>query len=150
MNKAHRDMEIGLEIEFRSYEITQEKINVYSRYVFHGKDTKNIHTDDETAKRAGLPRALAQGRYPIGYISEVMLEFFGEGWIRGGKMDVALVKGIFPGDTITVKGKITEKIQEGDATRLILDVWLENQAGEKATAGTASGIVNAGAKKPCR
>ena len=141
MTKAHKDLEIGFEIEPKVYEITQEKVNIYSRYVFYGKDTKNIHTDNETAKRAGLPRAIAQGRYPVGYLSETMLEFFGEGWIRGGRLDVSLIKGIYPGDTITIKGKIRDKIQETGATRIVLDVWLENQKGEKATAGTASGIV---------
>ena len=141
MVKAHKDLDIGDEIDPVTYEITQEKINIYSRYVFHGKDTKNIHTDDEIARSAGLPRALAQGRYPVGYISERMMDFFGKGWVQGGNLEVSLVKGIFPGDTITVKGIITEKIHEGDAVRLVLDVWLENQAGEPATAGIASGLV---------
>ena len=140
---AHKDLEIGYELEPVSYDITQDKINTYSRYVFHGKDTKNIHTDDEVARQAGLPCALAQGRYPIGYLSECMLAFFGTGWMQGGKLDVALVKGIYPGDTITVKGTITQKIPEGNAVRLVLDVCLENQVGEPATAGVASGLVPA-------
>ena len=141
MITAHKDLPIGHEIEPISYDITQEKINIYSRYVFNGRDTKNIHTDDDVARKAGLPRALAQGRYPIGYISERMMDFFGKGWVQGGKLEVSLVKGIFPGDTITVKGVITDKIQEGDAIRLVLDVCLENQDGEPATAGVASGLV---------
>lgn len=141
MTEAHTALDVGYEIEPVTYEITQEKINIYSRRVFDGRDTKNIHTDDEVARRAGLPRALAQGRYPIAYISERMLAFFGTGWIQGGKFDVTLVKGIFPGDTITVKGVITDKQPEGDAMRLVLDVWLENQDGEQATAGVASGLV---------
>ena len=141
MTKAHKNLEIGAAIEPRVYEITQEKINIYSRYVFHGQDRKNIHTDDEAARKAGLSRAVAQGRYPIGYLSEVMLDFFEKGWIQGGKLDVSLVKSIFPGDTITVKGTVREKVQEGKLTRIVLDVWLENQSGEKATVGTASGLV---------
>lgn len=142
MTEAHTALEVGYEIEPAAYEITQEKINIYSRRVFDGRDNKNIHTDDEVARRAGLPRALAQGRYPIAYISERMLAFFGTGWIQGGKLDVTLVKGIFPGDTITVKGVITDKQPEGDTVRLVLDVWLENQHGEQATAGVASGLVS--------
>jgi acyl dehydratase len=141
MTKAHAGLDIGYEIEPVTYEITQEKINIYSRRVFNGRDTKNIHTDDEVARRAGLPRALAQGRYPIAYISECLLAFFGTGWIQGGKLDVTLVKGIFPGDTITVKGIITAKSLEDGQVRLGLDVWLENQHGEQATAGVASGLV---------
>jgi acyl dehydratase len=142
MISAHKDLPIGHEIEPIRYDITQEKINIYSRYVFHGKDTKNIHTDDEVARKAGLPRALAQGRYPIGYISERMMDFFGKGWVQGGKLEVSLVKGIFPGDIITVKGVLTDKIPEGDAIRLVLDVCLENQHGEPATSGVASGLVD--------
>jgi acyl dehydratase len=144
MITAHKDLEVGFELEPGRYEITQEKINIYSRYVFHGKDTRNIHTDDETARKAGLPRAVAQGRYPIGYLSEYLRDFFGKGWVQGGSLDVALIKNIFPGDTITIRGVLKEKQPEERGIRLVFDVWLENQHGEKATAGTASGIVPAG------
>ena len=147
MIKADSNMAIGQEIEARSHEISQEKINTYSRYVFNGKDLKNIHTDDETARRAGLPGAVAQGRYPVGYLSEYLLAFFGIGWIQGGKLEVSMIKPIFPGDTITLKGKVKEKIREGEAVRLILDVWIENQKGDQTTLGTASGVVREGEKK---
>ena len=141
MIRAHKNLEIGFEIEPRSYEITQEKIDLYSRRVFGGRDTKNIHTDDETARRAGLPRALAQGRYPIGYLSEALLDFFEKGWVQGGQLEVSLVKPIFPGDRITIRGKVKGRIPEGEKTRILLEVWLENQQGEKTTLGTASGLV---------
>ena len=93
MITAHQDLDIGHEIEPVTYEITQEKIDIYSRYVFNGRDTKNIHTDDEVARKAGLPRALAQGRYPVGYISERMVDFFGQGWLQGGRIEVSLGDG---------------------------------------------------------
>lgn len=141
MIRAHKNLEIGFEIKARSYEITQEKIDIYSRRVFGGKDTKNIHTDDETARRAGLPGAVAQGRYPIGYLSEVLLDFFEKGWVQGGQLEVSLVKPIFPGDRITIRGRVKEKIPEGEKTRILLEIWLENQRGEKTTLGTASGLV---------
>jgi acyl dehydratase len=141
MMKAHKGLELGSGIEPRVHEITQAKINVYSRYVFHGKDTKNIHTDDEVARKAGMPRALAQGRYPVGYLSEYLLDLFERGWIQEGKLDVSFVKPIFPGDTITVRGVVRNKVPEGRFIRITLDIWLENQNGEKATAGTASGLV---------
>lgn len=141
MMKAHKDMEVGLSTEPQIHEITREKINTYSRYVFHGKDIKNIHTDDEAARKAGMPRALAQGRYPVGYLSEYLLEFFEKGWIQGGKLDVSLVKPIFPGDTVTIRGVVQEKVREGESIRVVLDIWLEKKDGEKATIGTASGLV---------
>jgi acyl dehydratase len=147
MIKADFNILIGQEIEPRSHEISQEKIDAYSRYVFFGKDVKNIHTDDETARRAGLPGAIAQGRYPVGYLSEYLLGFFGVGWIQGGTLEVSMIKPIFPGDTVTLGGKIKEKVREGKAVRLILDVWIENQKGDQTTVGTASGLVWEGEKK---
>jgi acyl dehydratase len=114
--------------------------------VFDGRDTINIHTDDETARRAGLPRAVAQGRYPIAYLSEYALAFFGLGWLRGGRIDVRLAKPIFPGDTIAVKARVADRSVEGASVRVELDVWLENQHGECVTAGAASGLVAAPAE----
>lgn len=84
---------------------------------------------------------MAQGRYPVGYLSEYLLAFFNRGWIQGGRLEVSLVKPIFPGDTITIRGVVRDKVLEGKITRIVLDVWLEKQDGQKATVGTASGLV---------
>src|SRR5262245_613459 len=133
---------VGARLEPISYHVSSERIAIYSRYVFGGRDTRNIHTDDEVARRAGLPRAVAQGRYPIGYMSERALAFFGQGWLEGGRLDVTLVKPIFAGDTVTVHGTVIERMPEGGATRVVLDLWLENQAGERVTSGSASGLMH--------
>src|SRR5215510_12098060 len=132
---------IGAQLEPVSYHISSERIAIYSRYVFGGRDTRNIHTDDEVARRAGLPCAVAQGRYPIGYMSERALAFFGRGWLEGGRLDVTLVKPIFAGDTVTVCGTVVGMLPVNGKTRIVLDIWLENQAGERVTSGTASGLV---------
>ena len=141
MTKAHHDLPLGHEIEPAEYAITREKIATYSRYVFGGRDTLNIHTDDGVARRAGLPRAVAQGRYPVAYMSERALAFFGPGWARGGRLEVKLVKPIFPGDTIRVRAVIADKVKDSAGTRIMLDMWLENQHAERVTIGTASGLV---------
>ena len=137
--------EVGSSLEPVGYAITPERIAIYSRYVFDGRDTRNIHTDDDVARGAGLPRAAAQGRYPIGYLSERALAYFGRGWLEGGRLDVTLVKPIFAGDSITVHGTVIERVPEEDSTRVVLEIWLENQRGERVTDGTASGLVSAAA-----
>jgi acyl dehydratase len=131
------------EIADVAYEITAEKIAVYSRYVFDGEDRRNIHTDDEVARRAGLARAVAQGRYPIGYISERMVDLFGIHWFSHGRLDLKLARPIYPGDRITVKCRLVNREREGAAIRVTLDVWLENQHGERATVGCASCLIPA-------
>jgi len=141
MNRIAPKLVTGDEIEPKAYAITRESIATYSRYVFGGRDTRNIHTDDDVARRAGLPRAVAQGRYPVGYLSEAMLELFGEGWVQGGQIDVTLARPIYPGDIITLRGVVTGTRVEAKGTRIALDIWLENQHGERVTLGTASGMI---------
>ncbi len=121
-------------------EMGWEQIIKYNRYVTGGKDTKNIHTDDETARKAGLARAIATGRHPVSFIAEHLTELFGAGFVAGGEIDVAFVKPIIPGDTLSVTAMVKEKIPEGDKTRMILDVALVNQEGISVTVGTASGL----------
>ena len=142
MDMIYDSFGIGTRLEPVSYRVTSERIAIYSRYVCGGRDTHNIHTDDDVARRAGLPRAVAQGRYPIGYLSERALAFFGRGWLAGGKLDVTLVKPIYAGDAVTVHGRVIDRLPETEATRVVLEIWLENQAGERVTAGTASGLVH--------
>jgi acyl dehydratase len=47
---------------------------------------------------------------------------------------------VYAGDRLTVHGVIKEKLQEGDATRVVVEVWCENQDGVKTAVGTASGL----------
>ncbi len=131
----------GDEIPPVSHEMGWERIRKYNRYVTGGKDTKNIHTDDATARKAGLPRAVATGRHPISFISEHLIDLFGAGFIAGGEIEVAFVKPIFPGDTVSVTAKVKEIVPEEEGARLILEVALVNQEGVTVTVGTASGLL---------
>ncbi len=131
----------GDQIPEVSREVGWEQILKYNRYVTGGKDTKNIHTDDETARKAGLPRAVATGRHPVSFISEHLVDLFGEGFVSGGEIDVAFVKPIFPGDTVTVTAEVREILPEGDRRRVVLDLSMVNQEGVPVTVGTASGLV---------
>ena len=81
----------GDEIPPVSHEMGWEQIRKYNRYVTGGKDTKNIHTDDEAARKAGLPRAVATGRHPVSFISEHLIDLFGAGFIAGGEIEVAFI-----------------------------------------------------------
>ena len=38
------------------------------------------------------------------YVSQLMVEFLGEGFVKGGKMSVAFIKPVVVGDTLTVHG----------------------------------------------
>lgn len=136
MEVATRDTEMGHEISSMPKAITLERMRLFS-----GWPMRNIHTDEDIAKMAGLPGPVAQGPMSVAYISEMLTGFFGESWLKGGKLSVSFIGMVQPRDTITAKGIIREKVAEGEAVRLVLEVWCQNQRGEKVTVGTASGLV---------
>ncbi len=104
---------------------------------FSGWPTKNIHTDEEFARSSGLSGPIASGTMYQACLVELMIDHFGEDWLRHGGMQVAFVRVIEPGDTITAKGTV-QRQEPADAGGLVdLRVWCENQRGEPVIVGTA-------------
>ena len=133
------NLEPGDALPERTHKVDWEDILKFNRYVTGGVDTKNIHTDDEVARRAGLPRAVATGRHPVSFITELMVDHLGMGFITGGAVEVSFVKLIFPGDVLTLRAVLKEKTPDEGATQYLFDVSLTNQDGGAVTVGTAGG-----------
>jgi acyl dehydratase len=53
---------------------------------------------------------------------------------------MAFVKPVYAGDRLTVHGVVKEMRPEGGRTRVVVEVWCQNQHGEKTAVGTASGL----------
>ena len=136
------NMEIGDALPERTHKVDWEDILKFNRYVTGGLDTKNIHTDDEVARKAGLPRAVATGRHPVSFITELMVDHLGMGFITGGEIDVSFVKPIFPGDVLSLSATLQEKKQENGQAHYLFQVSLTNQDGAAVTLGTAGGRIN--------
>jgi len=57
-------------------------------------------------------------------------------------MSVTFVQPVYAGDRLTVRGVVKELRPEGAAIRVVVDVWCENQHGQKTAVGTASGVIS--------
>jgi len=101
---------------------------------------KNYHTDREAARALGFPDIVVQGMMSLCFISEMMMKRFEEGWLRGGRMNVALVNVLWQGETVTARGLVQEVSREGARNRAKLQVWVEKQDGTKVAIGAASAI----------
>lgn len=134
-----RAMRAGDALPVRTYPMGRDAIRKFNRYVTGGVDTRNIHTDDEIARKAGLPRAVATGRHPVCFIAELMADHLGMGFIEGGEIEVSFVKPIFPGDALRLAATLRERREEEGAALLLFDVALTNQDGAVVTLGTAGG-----------
>jgi acyl dehydratase len=127
---------LGQELPSLVKEISQRRIDAYS-----GVRPRSIHTDEAWAREKGFRTTLAQGMMSTAYVSEMMTQLLGAGFVDGGSMSVAFIKPVHAGDRLTVRGVVKEMRPEGDGTRVVVEVWCENQHGEKTAAGTASGLV---------
>jgi len=100
----------------------------------------NYHTNREMARALGFPDIVVQGMMALCFLSGLLTREFGTGWLRGGKMAVALVNVVWCGDAITPRVKVREETAEGVARRTHLDVWCEKADGTKVVVGTASAV----------
>lgn len=99
-----------------------------------------IHTD-EYARNFGLRGALVGGSTLLGYVLEMLYNYFGEKWLYQGKIKVSFIGGgAINGDVLTAHGLVTATEQEEAGTRLKLDIWMENQNQDKVVVGEASCI----------
>ena len=128
---------VGEELPALTKEMTQRRIDVYS-----GVKPRSIHTDEAWAHQKGFRTTLAQGMMSTAYVSEMMTRLLGAGFVRGGTLSMAFIKPVLAGDRLTVHGVVKDKQPEGGRTRVVVEVWCENQHGEKTAVGSASGLID--------
>jgi acyl dehydratase len=117
-------------------EIPQRRIDAYS-----GVRPNYIHSDEAFARRKGFRAPLAQAMMSTAYVSELMTGFVGAGFVKGGRMAMTFIKPVLAGDRLTVHGVVKDATPEAGRTRVVVEVWCENQHGEKTAVGTASGLL---------
>jgi 3-hydroxybutyryl-CoA dehydratase len=128
---------VGQKLPSLVKDVSQRRIDVYS-----GVKPRSIHSDEAWARQKGFRTCLAQGMMSTAYVSQMMVKLLGPGFARGGTMSMAFVKPVYAGDRLTVQGVIKDRQPEGGATRVVVEVWVENQHGVKTAVGHATGLVS--------
>jgi acyl dehydratase len=138
-----KDIPVGHEVSGKLKTVTEERVYAFSGGFPKGTGwpRKNIHTDLEFAKSCGLPTRAASGAMFEGYLTELMIDLFGESWLRHGKMSLTFIVIVDPGDTLVPKSVVRSKQTEDSGVRFVMEVWCENQHGNKVVVGTAIGLV---------
>jgi acyl dehydratase len=104
------------------------------KYAGASGDFNPIHHDELYAIRGGNDRVFAMGMMTTGFLSHMVTDWVGDGNLR--KYKVRFTQKVWPGDTVTCKGKITRKYTEGGKNYIAADVFAENQRGEKVITGS--------------
>jgi 3-hydroxybutyryl-CoA dehydratase len=122
-----------------SKQMTQEKINKWADAV---QDYNPLHVDPEYAKKTKFKSTIAHGPLVISYISEMMSNWLGVGWIEGGRLlDIKFRAPVKPGDKITIRGEVKGKRIVEDEKIVECEVYIENQEGIKVIEGRGIGQV---------
>jgi acyl dehydratase len=137
MNAAkEEELAVGRHFAAVPYLLDDAAAQAYERGLKHPPRRRaraNIHTDRAAASRAGFAAPIAGGEQTIAVAIQLVVDTFGERFLRGGGFEVALVKPVLFGDTIAAHARIAR----ADQDRLELEVWVENQHGVQVLTGTA-------------
>ena len=104
------------------------------RYAGASGDFNPIHHDQTFAEAAGNPTVFAHGMLSAGFLGKCLTDFVGVNRLR--RFKVRFATRVWPGDTITCKGRVTKKYVAGDARLIEGEVQALTQKGEVAIYGT--------------
>ncbi len=138
------DLAPGAEIAGPDRVLTVERLRRYSigiRSAARGEYAEpavNIHTDEAFAKNQGLPAPIGDGMITTNWCSSMLLDYFGADYLRNGELRTKYIKPTFTDDVISVRGKVLDVTEDGDGAKTYrLDIWCENQQGQKIVDGHA-------------
>jgi acyl dehydratase len=69
----------------------------------------NIHTDDEVARAAGLPAAIATGTLFLGYVFDLLYQTYGMRSLVGTALDVRIRLPVFAGDRLETIADVIDR-----------------------------------------
>lgn len=126
------ELKVGMNLPDIKRVVTQENIN---QYAAASGDFNPIHIDEEFARKTPLGGTIAHGMLVLAYISQLMTDAFGRRWVDGGKLSVRFKAPAYPGDILTISGKISKIEKIDDQTLVKCEVLCTNQNGETVITG---------------
>lgn len=93
------------------------------------------HWDPVYAAETGLAAPIQTGEMSSAYLSEMCVNYFGRTFFTGARMVCKYVNSTYANEVISTHGVVTEKAPKGDGFRFTVEIWAENEDGEKKTVG---------------
>ena len=106
------------------------------RYAGASGDFNPIHHDETFAHMAGQPSVFSHGMLTAAFVGRCVTDYVGPENLR--RLKVRFATRVWPGDTITCKGRVTKKYAHDGEHRIDGEVVAVNQKGEVAVSGSFS------------
>jgi acyl dehydratase len=107
-----------------------------TRYAGASGDFNPIHQDHAFAKAAGMGDVFAHGMLSMGFVAQAVTDWAGAGRVR--KIGVRFAALVRLEDVVTCRGRVVATSVGHGGHLVDLDVWAENQRGEKVVTGRAT------------
>ena len=122
--------------------ITQVKINQFESCGI--RERENIHNSPELAqRRLGTSFPIASGRMSVAFASESLRKFFGaEVFNHTGTVNLKFLRPVKEGDTLTIGGAVNNRQPAENGTLVTVDIYCENQTGDKTAIGQGTALVS--------
>ncbi len=95
------------------------------------------HWDPVYAAQTGLRSPIQTGEMSSAYLAEMCVNYFGRHFFKGSRVVCKYIASTCANEIITTHGVVIEKVPKGAGFRFKVDIWAENEAGEKKTVGWA-------------
>ena len=106
----------------------------FVKYAGSSGDFNPIHHDQTFAEASGNPTVFAMGMMNAGILSRLVADYAGIENLR--KYRVRFATRVWPGDSVTCKGKVTKKAVENGEKVIEGEIAALNQKGEVAIQGS--------------
>jgi len=93
------------------------------------------HWDPLYADETGLDAPIQTGEMSSAYIAEMCVNYLGASVFTGARIQCKYVASTYANEIITTYGKVRDKTPKGDGYRFTVDLWAENEDGERKTVG---------------
>lgn len=93
------------------------------------------HWDPVYAAQTGLAAPIQTGEMSSAYLAEMCVNHFGAAFFNKARIVCKYVASTYADEVITTHGEVREKIPKGEGFRFVVDIWAENEAGDKKTVG---------------
>ncbi|MDQ6696929.1 MAG: MaoC family dehydratase N-terminal domain-containing protein [Actinomycetota bacterium] len=130
-------MEVGDEASPFTHTLTRTDLVMYAGA---SGDFNPMHTDEVTAKAAGMPSVFGHGMFSMGLLATALTNYVGVGNLKSYK--VRFTKQTWPDEELITHIVVTGTRSVGDEKLVDLECSLANAAGEVKVAGSAVAIAN--------
>lgn len=138
MKVTIEEIDVGFELPPLSHVIDVHGMNKGELVDPENEKANAIHFDEQFSRQQGFSAPVATGMTSTFYANQLLTDFFGEHWLRGGSLATKYVVPMYFGETITCKAKVIGKTTENMGCRLNMDLWAEKSGGQKNMVGSAS------------